>query len=264
MKKRTIKRPLEKSRYSPLVISLLYKLFDRRLTDRGIIEFFSEFTEPVSPAFMDTYIVQVYKESTGSSKRARLEEVLEFTLEHGGEKYLDSIVAKAIKKFSIDWLKSDEEGRKLLEELTKGKFPWDILSEKAEIVEGFKIPEKVSFIRSELRRRGYETTLHHLEEALSSLSTGNYSSANGQIRTLFEAFFIELMYDIKKSACKSGGCRKEFADMYCVPKENEAIKSFAELLHDKGAHPGKGEKHEAEFRLISAISWILYSMELSK
>ena len=61
MKKRTIKRPLEKSRYSPLVISLLYKLFDRRLTDRGIIEFFSEFTEPVSPAFMDTYIVQVYK-----------------------------------------------------------------------------------------------------------------------------------------------------------------------------------------------------------
>ncbi|MCD6400065.1 hypothetical protein J7L85_04670 [candidate division WOR-3 bacterium] len=249
--------------YSPNIIYLLCRLFDKKLTDRGIEEFFAEFDEPITLGLgTKIYPVDIYKESDRSSKRRRVEEVLEFVLENRGEDYFNLIIARVLEKFTINWLKNDEDGRKLLEELNKGKFPWELLSKRDEIVEGFKIPEKVSLIRSELRIRGYETTLHHLKELLSSLSMGNYSAANSQIRTFFESFYVELMHDIVKSACSGGGCRKEFADKYCSQKENELLKVFADLLHTKGAHPGQAEKHEVEFRLILAISWILYSMEL--
>lgn len=234
------------------------------MTDRNIRDFFVEFTEPVSPLLRGSYIVQEYETSGGTSKQARVAGVLKFALKNGGEKYLDSIVVKAIKRFGMTQLKSDEDGKKLLGELTKEGFSWELLSEEDEIVEGLEIPAKVSFIKSELRQRGYEITLHHLEEALSSLSTGNYSAANSQIRTFFESFYIDVMHDVIKSSCSGGGCRKEFADKYCSPEENEALKSYAELLHTNGSHPGQAEKYEAEFRLISAVAWVLYAMEIIK
>lgn len=259
------KRPLKRTKYSPLIVNLMGQLISRKMSDREIHNFFTMFTETINPFMMDTYPASIYDASSGSSKQTRVEEVLNTVLESSdNEKYFEIIVSKAIRKMGTDWLKSQEDGKKLLGQLNVVGFPWELLFENDEIVEGFKIPERVCYTKAALQHRSYKMTLHHLEEALSSLSSGNYSAANGQIRTLFEAFYIELMQDIKKSTCKGGGCRKDFADAYCSPKENEALKTFAELLHEKGAHPGRGEKHEAEFRLITAISWILYSLELSK
>lgn len=259
------KLPLRRTKYPPLIINLLGQLISRKISDRDIHNFFTTFTEPINPLMMDTYPASIYDASSGSSKQVRVEEVLNTVLESSeNEKYFEIIVSKAIKKMDTDWLKSQNEGQKLLEHLNVAGFPWELLSEKDEIVEGFKIPERVSYTKAALQHRNYKTTLHHLEEALSSLSSGNYSAANGQVRTFFEAFYIDLMHAIKQSTCSGGGCRKEFADTFCSAEENEALRKFAELLHLKGSHPGKGEKYEAEFRLISSIAWVLYSLELSK
>jgi hypothetical protein len=130
-------------------------------------------------------------------------------------------------------------------------------------MEGISIPSKVYRLKQVLVENEFSTSLHHLQEALSSAELGNYSSANSQIRAMFEAFFEELMHRKFGSNCKRGDCRKEFAGKFLSKEENDLLKAFAKVLHSNGAHPGRGNKQESEFRLLSAIAWMLYAATLA-
>lgn len=65
------------------------------------------------------------------------------------------------------------------------------------------------------------------------------------------------------SQCERGNCRREFAAGYLSEKESELLKAFAQVLHSNGAHPGRGEKRESEFHLLSSIAWMFYAATLS-
>ena len=127
--------------------------------------------------------------------------------------------------------------------------------------------EKISLLESKLETLGYKLSLYHLKEAIKSYSASSYAGATSQIRTLFQAFFEELMKDLGDK-CEVGDCRKKFIEKYFlkmnfeqkeIEKYNNLLKAASEILHSKGSYPGIAEKELFFFRLLLVLSWIFYS-----
>ena len=250
------------SKYRPLTTILMSELLAQRCTQTHLRRFFAEFDKPVDTLLASTTLVDLFDSSKASSKREQVREVLDYLRTKGYDGYLEMVFAEALKAMDEHFVK--EFGKKAVTALNHDGFPWERLADKRALIEGFELPEKISYVKAALMENNYEIALFHLQEALSSYELGNYSAANGQIRTFLEALFEEIVNNKLKIKCKGGDCKKIFAKKYFTLEESQAAKAFSALLHTKGSHPGKSEKHETEFRLFSASCWAIYALEVSR
>jgi len=240
--------------YSDVTVHLFLDFVDAAFFDTEIFKTLAEISELCGRELTSTYT------KFKGSKFSRLLKVIQIELEGADKSCWDNFMATFLRKRKrfLEYL-----DRRLLSRLNEEGFPWETLSDEEEIVEGVSIPAKVYELKRMLVENEFDITLHHLQEALSSIELGNYSAANSQIRTMFEAFFEELMHRRFGSDCEGGDCRREFAERFLSEEENNLLKSFVQVLHSNGAHPGKGEKQESEFRLLSAIAWMIYAATLA-
>ena len=207
-----------------------------------------------------------YEESDGSSKAARLEDVL---------KSLDEdCLRNLLKLFKQETtVFDDQNGLEVLKLLEEDGFPIEELLVEDEIIDGWSLPQKISLVKSELDKYDFKTSLYHLNQALANYEAGLPAAANSQIRSFFEAFFEELMHKIGIN-CSRGECRGRFIDLFYQEntdeeKElkdatNKALRGLSDLLAQKGSHRGIANIAETELRLISAVAWVLYALELAR
>jgi hypothetical protein len=111
-----------------------------------------------------------------------------------------------------------------------------------------------------LRRHGLVIAEGHLIQALDALARRNWASANGQLRTFFDALLdeIALRLDSTAATVKSGQPRraKLAASGFLSRELNEwedngggFINGLVKRLHPQGAHPGLSDERDAAFRL---------------
>jgi len=111
-----------------------------------------------------------------------------------------------------------------------------------------------------LKKHGFPTPEGHLTQALDALGRGKWASANGQLRTFFEALLDEIAVKMDADAAKlpSGQARRaKLASIGFLSRDlNEwddkglgFINGLVKRLHPEGAHPGLSDEKDSAFRL---------------
>ena len=119
-----------------------------------------------------------------------------------------------------------------------------------------------------LDKFNFQTTKGHLKQAISNHSSGDWASANGQIRTFFES----LLKDISKKILPDNPCntaasaisllskssnppflKKELNEVSSNRRTNSFIDGFWNRLHPEGNHPGLSSEEDSTFRYHISI-----------
>jgi hypothetical protein len=108
-----------------------------------------------------------------------------------------------------------------------------------------------------LKKHGLSTPEGHLNQAFDALGHGNWASANGQLRTFFEALLDEIAGKLNVTASSGHGNRAKLASIDFLSRDlNEwddkglgFINGLVKRLHPQGAHPGLSDQADSIFRL---------------
>ena len=125
---------------------------------------------------------------------------------------------------------------------------------------GIDLPEAQSELMMLLDRHGLNTARGHLDQALNAHGRGEWASANGQIRTFFDALLDALAerLDPATKGLSSGQARraKLAANGFLSRSLHEwnddgkgYVNGMVKRLHAEGAHPGLSNEEDSTFRL---------------
>lgn len=127
-------------------------------------------------------------------------------------------------------------------------------------VPGVQVTEEVTWIETDLERRGWITAAGHYRQAIDAFASGRWASANSQLR----AFFEDLVGNA--SGIGAGGgtgqVQQAFDSLQAANKlvagEQQFGKDFWKLLHANGSHPGLSDQDESRFRLLTLTGYARY------
>lgn len=125
---------------------------------------------------------------------------------------------------------------------------------------GIDLPEVQSELMMLLDRHGLNTARGHLDQALNAHARGEWASANGQIRTFFDALMDALAERLDPAAegLSSGQARRtklaanEFLSRSLHEWNDDGkgyVNGLVKRLHAEGAHPGLSNEEDSTFRL---------------
>jgi hypothetical protein len=123
-----------------------------------------------------------------------------------------------------------------------------------------ELPAAEDEITRLLNKHSFSTPQGHLKQAFDAFAHGSWASANGQLRTCFEALLdeIALKLDATAASISSGHQRRlKLAALGFLSKDlnewNENgggfINGLVKRLHPQGAHPGLSDQTDSVFRL---------------
>ncbi|WP_395459879.1 hypothetical protein ACHMW5_36045 (plasmid) [Azospirillum melinis] len=126
------------------------------------------------------------------------------------------------------------------------------------------VPETESELMRLLDQHGLTTAKGHLEQAFDAHTRGKWASANGQLRTFFDALLDELAVKLDPSASTlgSGQARRGklaalgFLSLPLNEWDNDGkgfINGLVKRLHPQGAHPGLSDEDDSTFRLHTVL-----------
>ena len=127
-------------------------------------------------------------------------------------------------------------------------------------VPGLPVTDEVSWIETDLRRRGWNTAASHYCQAIDAFASGNWASANSQLRTFFEELVLKAG-DVPPNSA-AGQVQKAFDALHDANKLVDGEKQFGKalwkLLHANGSHPGLSDQDESRFRLLALTGYARY------
>ena len=133
---------------------------------------------------------------------------------------------------------------------------WEYDSESSRltpIAPGVSIPEELNGLEAELEGRGWSTARLHFHRAATGYGTGDWESANSQLRSFLEDFLPRLAEAITgKRPSNSGAAIQELDRGFLLDGEREFLKGLWALCSERGSHPGASSRVEATFRLMTA------------
>lgn len=119
------------------------------------------------------------------------------------------------------------------------------------------MPREVTWVGSELQRRGWDVPRGHYEQAVDNFSSGNWAAANGQLRTFFESLIRTA--GGTNDASGSGQVQAAFDALdragHLIADEAEFGKKLWKVLHAGGSHPGLSNEDESRFRLLTLTGY---------
>ena len=122
------------------------------------------------------------------------------------------------------------------------------------------LPRTDSELTSLLEQHGFDTAKGHLEQASDAHGRGNWASANGQLRTFFDALLdgVAAKLDPSVGVLPSGQPRRAklaglgFLSIPLNEWDNDGrgfINGLVRRLHPQGAHLGLSDEDDSTFRL---------------
>ena len=129
--------------------------------------------------------------------------------------------------------------------------------------EDMRLPQVQDELRSLLKQHGFETALGHLDQALEGPARGNWTAANGQLRSFFEGMFNEIAQRIDPAtkAQTSENRRARLGALGFLRADlNEwsgdgknYVNGLMKRLHPQGSHPGLSDEQDSTFRLHTVL-----------
>ena len=122
------------------------------------------------------------------------------------------------------------------------------------------LPSIESELMRLLEKHGFSTAKGHLEQAFDAHARGNWASANGQLRSFFDALLDKIAEKLDPSVHDVGSGQPRRAKLaslgFLSISLNEwdnggkgFINGLAKRLHPQGAHPGLSDEDDSTFRL---------------
>jgi hypothetical protein len=202
----------------------------------------------------------------------RSRSLAKFLLQHpdhttpDGEDLAEAVVTRAIALLHstrlLDLLVR-EAGQRFVSALQRDGFA----VENGHLVRMLAVPIDVRAIDDEvhalLDRFGFKTAKGHLEQAAKNHHSGNWASANSQIRTFFVSLLDEIAFKLEPAGAAAAGAEENRRQLlahrnppFLLTGLNEwsadgknFINGVVKRLHPQGAHPGLSDDEDCTFRL---------------
>lgn len=125
----------------------------------------------------------------------------------------------------------------------------------------FKDAENEIFVL--LDRHDLSTSKGHLRQAIQNFTNGNWAAANGQMRTFFESYMVEIALRLDYSG-KPDSARDvraflgkieppmllvDFNEWNSNDQKPQFVSGMWARMHPEGSHPGLSEQDDCAFRL---------------
>lgn len=127
-------------------------------------------------------------------------------------------------------------------------------------VPALQVTDEVTWIETDLDSRDWKTAAGHYRQAIEAFASGNWASANSQLRAFFE--------DLVRQAAGvppgggTGHVQRAFDVLQVagtlVDGEQQFGKDLWKLLHANGSHPGLSDQDESRFRLLALTGYARY------
>ena len=131
--------------------------------------------------------------------------------------------------------------------------------------------EAASEVELLLDQHEFPVTRGHLQMALSAFQRGEWSSANGELRKLYESYLNEIANALGYTGVDDSKARRDFLGSGVTPpflleeynewhpQKTQFVQGLMSRMHPHGGHPGLSEEEDATFRLqISLITARLF------
>jgi hypothetical protein len=122
------------------------------------------------------------------------------------------------------------------------------------------VTEEVTWIEADLDRRGWTTAAGHYRQAIEAFASGNWASANSQLRAFFEDLVPNAGGVLAGAA--TGHVQRAFDALQAagtlVEGEQQFGKDLWRMLHAHGSHPGLSDQDECRFRLLALTGYARY------
>jgi hypothetical protein len=211
--------------------------------------------------------------------RIAIDEDLEVTTENGRVPISRAVVEAALKVSERN--RSEDSWAKLVSGLRFDGF--EIIATEMEVPSRFgsqtktvhtlarMLPEDVpelDFREAEsevvqlLERHGFRVARGHLQLALSAFERGAWSSANGELRKLYESYLDEIAEKLGYQGRDDSKAKRDFLGTVQPPflledynewnsnnQKPQYIQGLMSRMHPHGGHPGLSEEEDATFRL---------------
>ncbi|QBK29782.1 hypothetical protein [Roseitalea porphyridii] len=242
----------------------------------------------------DMEILEVEWELAGryatGSKSARVAGLAKFAIEENGEVVTESGrvgLARALVERAITappGVKSSDNWRRLVAGLRFDGFeiaetqteidadhPWGSPQVETSVqlvrmlpsdVPGLEFREAESEIEQLLDRHGFTVAKGHLKQAVSAFSRGEWASANGALRNLYESYLNEIADRLGYTGTGDSKAKRDFLGALQPPflladynewnannQKPQFVQGLMSRMHPHGGHPGLSEEEDATFRL---------------
>ena len=131
--------------------------------------------------------------------------------------------------------------------------------------------EAASEVELLLDQHGFSVAQGHLQMALSAFQRGEWSSANGELRKLYESYLNEIADTLGYTGVDDSKARRDFLGAGVTPpflleeynewhpQKTQFVQGLMNRMHPHGGHPGLSEEEDATFRLqVSLITARLF------
>lgn len=205
----------------------------------------------------------------GPNKETRLQGALDAMRESGEEEASKSVLrlaATVLNEGAGDGPFSHEAG---WFEPLRGALAadgWEYDAEKHQLVStvpGITVATETTTLEKCLRALGNEEAAGHYRQALEAFGTGNWASANSQLRSLLESLLPSLAEIVagKRPKDVQGAIDILQANDFLVEGENSALRGLWSLSQPRGSHPGLSSEPEARFRLMAVTAHCRFLLE---
>jgi hypothetical protein len=127
-------------------------------------------------------------------------------------------------------------------------------------VPALQVTDEVTWIETDLARRGRTTAAGHYCQAIEAFASGSWASANSQLRAFFEDL-VSQAGSIQPGG-GTGHVQQAFDTLQVanllVDGEQQFGKDLWKLLHANGPHPGLSDQDESRFRLLTLTGYARY------
>jgi len=142
---------------------------------------------------------------------------------------------------------------------------------------GLDFREAESEVDNLLRKHKLTVAAGHLQMALSAFQRGEWSSANGELRKLYESYLDEIANRLGYSGSGDGKARRDFLGSGVTPpflleeynewhpQKTQFVQGLMNRMHPHGGHAGLSEEEDATFRLqVTLITARLFLRRLDQ
>ena len=142
---------------------------------------------------------------------------------------------------------------------------------------GLDFREAESEVDNLLRKHNLTVAAGHLQMALSAFQRGEWSSANGELRKLYESYLDEIANRLGYSGSGDSKARRDFLGAGATPpflleeynewhpQKTQFVQGLMNRMHPHGGHAGLSEEEDATFRLqVTLITARLFLRRLDQ
>ena len=125
--------------------------------------------------------------------------------------------------------------------------------------------EEQGLLESRLSSNGFKVALNHFNQSVDNSVSGNWESANGDLRAFFECLCNDIAGKIHQGpqSPPTGGLARQYLTSagFLDADESNLLQTLFRILHGQGAHPGTSSSDDCHRRRLMVVALSNYYLD---